>query len=125
MSILICAMPLLCPVWCMAGLLARCGEHDAGVAAAKASACGGNGHRPHHEHDPGGDPHSHREHTCLCTGGTPRGAAPQTPVLEPAAIIAADHASVAKRDATLLLVLHSARGPTDTSPGRRCAPLLI
>ncbi len=125
MSILVCAMPLLCPVWCMAGLLARCGGHDAEVAVTKASACGENGHRPHHEHDPGGDPDSHGEHTCLCTGGTPPGATRQVPAPEPAAIIAADTVSFANLDTTVPSALHNARGPMDTSSGLRFAPLLI
>lgn len=76
-------------------------------------------------HDPNGDPVPHAEHSCLCTGGTPPGAALQVPALEPAAIIAADDASPTNLDTTFLLVLLKARGPTNTSSDLRCAPLLI
>ncbi|MBK8914479.1 MAG: hypothetical protein IPM64_07725 [Phycisphaerales bacterium] len=82
-------------------------------------------HHPHHQHDPNGDPVSHGEHSCLCTGGTPPGAALQVPALEPAAIIADDDVSLANLDTTFLLVLLKARGPTDASSDLRCAPLLI
>lgn len=109
----------------MAGQSVHCDEHDATVAVTTAATCGENGQQPHHEHDPSGDPDSHGEHTCLCTGGTPPGAALQIPALEPAAIIAADNVSLANLDTTFLLVLLQARGPTDTSSDLRCAPLLI
>lgn len=100
----------------------HCAEHDADVAA---TTCGEKGHQPHNEHDPSRDPDSHGEHTCLCTGGTPPGAALQIPALEPAAIIAADNVFLANLDTTFLLALLKARGPTGTSSGLRCAPLLI
>ncbi len=125
MSIFVCAMTLLCPVWCMAGVSAHCEEHDVDVAVRTAAPCGENGHRPHHEHDPSSDSDPHGDHTCLCTGGTPPGAALQIPALEPAAIIATDNVSLANLDTTFLLGLLKARGPTDTSSGLRFAPLLI
>lgn len=118
-------MTLLCPVICMAELGAHQDGHDRGQDASCAAHVHQDAHNPHHQHDPNGDPVPHAEHSCLCTGGTPPGAALQVPALEPAAIIAADDASPTNLDTTFLLVLLKARGPTNTSSDLRCAPLLI
>lgn len=122
MSIFVCIMTLLCPVVCMAELDAHQDEHGKGQDPAHATKdC----EHPDQQHDPSGDPAPHGEHSCLCTGGTPPGAALQIPAMQPAAIIAADDFSLANLDTASLMLLLNARDSTDISTGLRCAPLLI
>lgn len=118
-------MTLLCPVVCMADASAHRSVPEPDDPVATVLPCEQNEHRPHHEHDPSGDPAPHGEHTCLCTGGTPPSAALQIPALEPAAVIAADQLFFASLDASTFLLRLNARGPTDAPSGLRCAPLLI
>lgn len=118
-------MTLLCPAVCMTELSSHHVGDEADGHVALTESNGQNQHRPHHEHDPSGDPDPHGEHTCLCTGGTPPGAALQIPALEPAPAIAADVLFLTNLDAASLLHRLNANSPTDTSSGLRCAPLLI
>lgn len=122
MSIFVCIMTLFCPVVCMAGLDAHQGEH--GQVQDSPHAKTGCQH-PDQEHDPNGDPAPHGEHSCICTGGTPPGAAVQVPSLEPIPVIAADELFVG---AFAIFSTHhraNARGPTDPTSSSRCTPLLI
>ena len=125
MSMLVCAMTLLCPVWCMADSSAHCDAPNKHVAGETEVVREESGHEPHHEHDPGGDPNPHGTHTCVCTGGTQPGAALRIPALQPTAIFTAVDLIIANLDKTFLPALLDAWGPKDTSFGLRCAPLLI
>lgn len=122
MSIFVCIMTLFCPVVCMAGLEAHQGEHGQIQDVPHATK---NCQHPGQEHDPNGDPAPHGEHSCLCTGGTPPGAAVQVPSLEPVAIIAADELFVAALAVVSTYHRADARGPTDPTSSSRCTPLLI
>lgn len=83
------------------------------------------GDRPHHNHDPNGEPVPHAEHTCLCTGSTTPGTALQIPSLEPAGVIAADDAFSASLERPALADCFAALGYADPRTSARTAPLLI
>ena len=124
-SILVCAMTVLCPVLCMAELSTHDDEHDRTANVSNNGISHGAGNRPHHQHDSNSDPKPHGEHTCLCTGSTTPGSVLQVPSLEPAGVFTADLA---------LLTILELRSPaddlgthgfTDPRSSARSAPLLI
>lgn len=125
MSILVCAITLLCPILCMAELSAHQREHDATPDEALATHAHERSERPHHQHDPAGDPVPHGEHTCLCAGATPPGSVLQVPSLELAGTIAADDVLLASLEKSASSDCFAAYGLTDPRCTARSAPLLI
>lgn len=125
MSIFVCAITVLCPVLCMAELSAHRDAHDGDSAASLATHRHERGDRPHHQHDPNGDPVPHDEHSCVCTGGMAPGSVLQVPSLEPAGVIVADDVffTSLKRHARADCITE--HGFTDPRSSARSAPLLI
>lgn len=125
MSILVCAMTVLCPVLCMAELSAHQEAHDETPNASPPTHAHEGGDRPHHQHEPNGDPVPHGEHTCLCVGSTTPGSVLQVPSLEPAGVIGADDEFLTSLECNALADSFVAHGFTDPRSSARSAPLLI
>ena len=125
MSIFVCAITVLCPVLCMAELSAHRDAHDGDSAASLATHRHERGDRPHHQHDPNGDPVPHDEHSCVCTGGMAPGSVLQVPSLELAGTIAADDVLLASLEKSASSDCFAAYGLTDPRCTARSAPLLI
>lgn len=85
-SILVCAVIALCPVFCGAeATIQLCAPSELADATTSAHAAD----TPHgpHDHDSDGDHAPHGGHTCICTGGAVTSPVLQIPALAPLSAI--------------------------------------
>jgi hypothetical protein len=128
LSILVCLMTVLCPVFCTAELAL----HAHGSDGNEVTTCGSgerhthdHGGRPHHQHDSNGDPIPHANHVCICATGAPPGPAVQIPPLEPAGMVVAQELPVFAAEFSQRLVRFASGPPDDRAAPDWNIPLLI
>lgn len=122
LSLLVCALTLLCPALCLAETAVHAAEHEPGASDGQHEHPG-NG-VPHHHHLPSGEPAPVAAHSCICNAGARTGASMQIPAPEAnAAIFAQPDLVDCRTDRAGFAPVALGDPPDCTVPP--CPPLLI
>src|SRR5262245_49793174 len=127
LSILVCAMTVLCPVFCTVELATHShSSHGEDLTACSAGQrLHHEGSRPQHRHESKGEPVPHSAHVCICATGAPPGPVVQIPPLERTAVFVVQIFPISPTKGVIRSDRLASGPPDDRNLTEQTIPLLI